>query len=61
VSAVLFSLSAWGSGVAYNLSELVIFRIVGGLGVGMASMAAPVYIAPPELSPHSWKILAMKS
>jgi SP family xylose:H+ symportor-like MFS transporter len=49
VSAVLFSLSAWGSGIAHNLTELVIFRIVGGLGVGMASMAAPMYIA--EIAP----------
>ena len=49
LSAFLFSLSAWGSGVADSLNELVIYRIIGGLGVGMASMAAPMYIA--EISP----------
>ena len=49
LSAVLFSISAWGSGAATSLTELVIYRIVGGLGIGFASMAAPMYIA--EISP----------
>ncbi|MEO0369344.1 MAG: sugar porter family MFS transporter [Pseudomonadota bacterium] len=49
LSAVLFSVSAWGSGVADSLTELVIYRIIGGLGIGFASMAAPMYIA--EVSP----------
>jgi SP family xylose:H+ symportor-like MFS transporter len=49
LSAFLFSLSAWGSGIANSLDELVVYRIIGGLGVGMASMAAPMYIA--EISP----------
>ncbi len=49
LSAFLFVLSAWGSGIADSLSELVLYRILGGLGVGMASMAAPMYIA--EIAP----------
>jgi SP family xylose:H+ symportor-like MFS transporter len=49
LSAVLFFISAWGSGVASTLSELVIYRIIGGIGIGFASMAAPIYIA--EISP----------
>lgn len=49
LSAFLFLLSAWGSGVADSLLELAIYRIVGGLGVGIASMASPMYIA--ELAP----------
>jgi len=49
LSAVLFCVSAWGSGVASTLSELVVYRIIGGIGIGFASMAAPMYIA--EISP----------
>lgn len=49
LSAVLFCVSAWGSGVASSLTELVIYRIIGGVGIGFASMAAPMYIA--EVSP----------
>lgn len=53
IAAVLFTISAWGSGLPQFLPEsvtlLVIFRIIGGLGIGLASMAAPTYIA--EISP----------
>ncbi len=49
LSAVLFTLSAWGSGLPSIVPEtipmLVFFRIVGGLGIGIASMNAPMYIA----------------
>lgn len=51
LSAILFTVSAWGSGFADTLDQLVIYRILGGLGVGMASLAAPMYIAeiaPPQ-------------
>ena len=53
ISAILFSLSAWGSGLPdlfpQTVSMLVAFRIIGGLGIGIASMNAPMYIA--EISP----------
>lgn len=49
LAAVLFTLSAWGSGIPDSLSVLVLFRIIGGLGVGLASMTAPMYIA--EIAP----------
>ncbi len=49
IAAVLFLISAFGVGFAPNLTVLVIFRIVGGLGVGFASVIAPAYIA--EVSP----------
>ena len=51
LASVLFTISAWGSGVADSLSVLVIYRIIGGIGIGFASMAAPMYIA--EVSPAS--------
>lgn len=53
VSAVLFSISAWGSGLPSFMPEsvslLVIFRLIGGLGIGIASMTSPMYIA--EIAP----------
>lgn len=53
ISAVLFSVSAWGSGLPdfmpQSVTLLVIFRILGGLGIGIASMNAPTYIA--EIAP----------
>ena len=49
VSAALFLISAIGSALAVNVTVLIIFRILGGVGVGMASMLSPLYIA--EISP----------
>ena len=49
LAAALFAVSAWGSGMAETLNQLAIYRILGGLAVGMASLAAPMYIA--EIAP----------
>jgi MFS transporter, SP family, arabinose:H+ symporter len=49
VSAVLFFISAVGCAVPRNITQFVIFRFVGGLGIGSASILAPLYIA--EISP----------
>ena len=53
ISALLFTLSAYGSGLPewmpQSVSWLVVFRIIGGLGIGIASMNAPMYIA--EIAP----------
>ncbi|WP_309104777.1 sugar porter family MFS transporter [Microbacterium sp.] len=48
-AAVLFFLSAVGSGLAFGVIDLIIWRVVGGLGVGAASVIAPAYIA--EVAP----------
>ncbi|MEJ1089647.1 sugar porter family MFS transporter [Microbacterium sp. Mu-80] len=49
VAAVLFFASAVGSGLAFGVIDLIIWRIIGGFGVGAASVIAPAYIA--EVSP----------
>ena len=48
-AALLFIVSAFGSALADRLSVFIIFRITGGLGVGIASMLSPMYIS--EISP----------
>jgi MFS transporter, SP family, arabinose:H+ symporter len=45
LSAVLFSVSAIGCMVSGSISELVIYRIVGGVGIGVASVISPLYIS----------------
>jgi SP family xylose:H+ symportor-like MFS transporter len=49
LAAVLFLFSALGTALPRTFTEFVIYRIVGGLGVGIASMTSPMYIA--EISP----------
>jgi len=51
LAALLFLISAIGAGLAWDIWVLVAFRVVGGLGVGIASVIAPAYIA--ETSPAS--------
>jgi len=51
LAAVLFFLSAIGSGLSVSPYDLTVWRIVGGLGVGAASVIAPAYIA--EIAPAS--------
>ena len=47
--AVLYFVSALGCGLAWSWCSLLIFRLVGGLAIGGASVVAPLYIA--EISP----------
>ncbi|MBQ7273509.1 MAG: sugar porter family MFS transporter [Bacteroidales bacterium] len=49
ISALLFSISAIGCAVSQDFTQLVIFRIVGGFGIGIVSIVSPVYIS--EVSP----------
>lgn len=49
LSAVLFAASSIGSAIPENLTEFVLARFVGGLGVGAASILSPLYIS--EISP----------
>jgi MFS transporter, SP family, sugar:H+ symporter len=51
VAAVLFTISAWGSGVSGSSLEFVVYRVLGGLAVGAASVMAPAYIS--EIAPAS--------
>ncbi|OON38666.1 MFS transporter [Izhakiella australiensis] len=44
-TAWLIFIAAIGTAVPRTFSELVLFRIAGGVGIGMASLAAPVYIS----------------
>lgn len=49
LTGTLFSISAIGCAFSGNFTELVIYRLIGGLGVGIASMLSPLYIS--EISP----------
>lgn len=51
IAALLLLMSAIGSALVHGVLDLVFWRLVGGIGVGMASVIAPAYIA--EVSPAS--------
>ena len=53
ITALLYITSAFGSALAWSWPSLMVFRFVGGLGIGASSVLGPVYIA--ELAPAKWR------
>jgi len=51
IAAAMFTISAIGTGAVDNFTPFVVYRLVGGLGIGLASAISPMYIA--EISPSS--------
>lgn len=51
LSAILFIINSVGTAIPETFSVFVFFRIVGGIGVGLASMVVPMYLA--EIAPAS--------
>ncbi len=49
ISAALFSISAIGCAICGNFDQLVAYRIIGGVGIGIVSIVSPIYIS--EVSP----------
>ena len=48
-AAALFTIAAIGTGAASHFTPFIIYRLIGGLGIGLASAISPMYIA--EISP----------
>ncbi len=53
IMAILYTISALGCAFAWNWHALMVFRFIGGLGIGGSSVLGPVYIA--ELAPAKWR------
>lgn len=53
ICSILFAVSGLGVGLASQLWVFIAFRLIGGLGVGAASMVSPMYIA--EMAPPKWR------
>ncbi len=53
ICAILFAFSGIGAGLSHGFSTFVLFRLIGGLGVGAAAMVSPMYIA--ETAPTAWR------
>ncbi len=49
LSAFLFTVASIGTGVAMSYTTFILFRIFGGVGIGLASALSPMYIA--EIAP----------
>ncbi len=59
LSAVLFLSSAVGCMISANISQLVLYRIVGGVGIGVASVISPLYIAEISIPEYRGRLVAL--
>ncbi|MET9549641.1 sugar porter family MFS transporter [Streptomyces sp. NPDC006627] len=53
IAAVLFAASAVGSALPFAAWDLTMWRLIGGIGIGMASVIGPAYIA--EVAPPAYR------
>lgn len=49
LGSAMFVVSSVGSGLAFSVPDLLVWRVIGGLGIGIASVIAPAYIS--EVAP----------
>jgi len=59
LSSVLFSASAIGCMIAGGISELVVARIIGGVGIGVASVVSPLYIAEVSIPAYRGRLVSL--
>ncbi|AZS37362.1 D-xylose-proton symporter [Microbacterium lemovicicum] len=50
LGAIMFFVSSIGSGLTFSVGDLILWRVIGGLGIGIASVVAPAYIS--EIAPR---------
>ncbi|MCC4211241.1 sugar porter family MFS transporter [Leeuwenhoekiella parthenopeia] len=53
LAALLFTVSAFGTGYVDSFTPFIIYRLIGGLGIGLASTLSPMYIA--EIAPAKYR------
>lgn len=53
IAAALFTLSAFGTGYAEQFTPFIAYRLIGGVGIGLASTLSPMYIA--EIAPAKYR------
>ena len=59
ISAVLFSTSALGCALCADFSQLVIYRIIGGVGIGVVSIVSPLYISEVSVAQYRGRLVSL--
>ena len=57
ISAVLFSTSALGCAISADFTQLVIYRIIGGVGIGVVSIVSPLYISEVSVAQYRGRLV----
>lgn len=59
ISAVLFSISAIGCALSANFDQLVVYRIIGGVGIGVVSIISPLYISEVAVAKYRGRLVSL--
>lgn len=59
LAAVLFTVSAIGCAVCADFNQLVIYRIIGGIGIGVVSIISPLYISELAVAEYRGRLVSL--
>jgi len=59
LSAILFSVSGIGCAISANFDQLVLYRIIGGVGIGVVSIISPLYISEVSVSNYRGRLVSL--
>ena len=59
ISSVLFSTYALGCAISADFTQLVIYRIIGGVGIGVVSIVSPLYISEVSVAQYRGRLVSL--
>jgi len=59
VAAILFSISGIGCAVSHSFDQLVMARMVGGIGIGVVSIISPLYISEISVAQYRGRLVSL--
>ncbi|KAB6124210.1 sugar porter family MFS transporter [Bacteroides xylanisolvens] len=59
ISAVLFPTSALGCALSADFAQLVVYRIIGGVGIGVVSIVSPLYISELAVAQYRGRLVSL--
>ena len=59
ISAILFSTSALGCAISADFTQLVVYRIIGGVGIGVVSIVSPLYISEVAVAQYRGRLVSL--
>ncbi len=59
LSALLFTVSAVGCAICATFDRLVVYRIIGGVGIGMVSIVSPLYISEMAVPVYRGRLVSL--
>jgi sugar porter (SP) family MFS transporter len=58
ISAVLFTVTGIGCALSNSVNGLVLYRLIGGIGIGVASIVSPIYISEISVAKHRGRLVS---